>query len=599
MILNALTDPAVVIDRQGAIHRVNNAWSDFARCNGASQDICDGVASNYFDACRSSQDGQAVMAGLWAVFSGSQSSFEFEYPCHAPGCQRWFLLQAAPIDRSRSRLLLVHVDITNRREAECRLCEQRDFLQQILNTVETIILTLDCQGRVTMINRFGANMLERPETEILGRNWFSTFLKQPEGMERVYPVFQSVINGQLAGAEYFESDIQTARGKCHTIAWHSTYLRDGSGTITGTISAGNDISDKQRITQELLIRNTELQRAQSVSKIGSWQVDAIKNHATWSLETYRIFGVEPSSEVSVELFLSRVHAEDRPHIQALISNAIQQKAKSYSAEHRIEVGGKIKWIQEQAEQDFGLDGEFLGAHGTAWDITERKLADLDLREALARNELIREEERLRIARELHDDLGQRMTAIKLHLSRLVGLANTHDTNLSQELQMLATQTESTMISIREIVKELRPSILDCQDLGGAIDHEVELLRKRLGIRCLFRRPDKLIELTDKPKTHIFRIFQESLTNVARHAEATRVEVSLDRSQTELLLVVMDNGQGIPHGALSGNTLGLVGMQERAHEVNASLEIETRPEFEGTRLSLRVPLPQSHQPTVAR
>lgn len=591
MILEAFPDPAAIIDRNGTILRVNAAWRDFAECSGSPRQYCEGVGVNYFGACQNDEDGARVIAGLQAILNGETNKFEFEYGCHAPTCERWFRLQAAPADEVRSQLLLVHVDVTQHRQVESQLGNQRDFLQHILSTVETIIVALDQQGCVSMINRFGATLLEREESEILGKFWFSNFLRQPEGMERVFPVFQSAMQGQITGADYFENDILAPSGQWRTIAWHTTYFRDGSGNIIGTLSAGSDISEKRRIEAELHARNAELQRAQTVSKIGSWRFNGLTNESSWSHETYRIFGVDPSTPVNIEFFLSNVPEEDRSYINTQWAAAIQNKSSTYELEHRQIVNGQIMWIHERAELDFAADGTFLMAYGTAWDITERKRTDLALREAWARNEVVREEERLRIARELHDDLGQRLTAIKLHLGRLPLVAKEKDGNFGRLVQDLADQTEDTIRAVRQVVNELRPSLLDSHDLTGAIEYEASELRKSLGIRCIVAIPPDPIEMTEKLKTHVFRIFQETLTNIARHAKASRVEISVKRLATEFVLIVEDNGSGIPHGALSGSTFGLVGMQERVFDLGGSLRFETRPDLEGTRLTLHVPLPK--------
>jgi signal transduction histidine kinase len=204
--------------------------------------------------------------------------------------------------------------------------------------------------------------------------------------------------------------------------------------------------------------------------------------------------------------------------------------------------------------------------------------------------LVREEERLHLARELHDELGQMLTAIHLNLTRIKARAAIHDEVLVGQLADLSDQIVESTRTVRRIARELRPQGLVDRDLFAAIEFDAGELRKQLGIRCRVTRPDEPVELPEKLSNHIYRICQEALTNIARHAQATRVDISVTCSATDLELVVADDGKGIPPGAWTGNTLGLVGMQERAQELVGTLEMLTRPAHAGTRISLRVKRP---------
>ncbi|MBI5195643.1 MAG: PAS domain S-box protein [Nitrospirae bacterium] len=150
-------------------------------------------------------------------------------------------------------------DITARREAEEALRYERDRAQGYLDTVEAIIVALDYNGRITLINRKGCRLFGYSEDELIGQDWFSVCLPQPDGMENVYPVFLKIIAGDIEAVEYFENPIITRSGELRQMAWHNTPLRDSRGRITGTLSAGNDITEHKKAEKTLVERRKLLE----------------------------------------------------------------------------------------------------------------------------------------------------------------------------------------------------------------------------------------------------------------------------------------------------------------------------------------------------
>ncbi len=141
-------------------------------------------------------------------------------------------------------------DISERKRAEEALHDERDRAQGYLDTVETIIVALNSEGRITTINRKGCQLLGCGEGELIGQFWFSTCLPQPDGIENMYPFFLRMMAGELAATEYFENPIVTRSGELRQIAWHNALLRDEQGRITGTLSSGEDITERKRAEAE-------------------------------------------------------------------------------------------------------------------------------------------------------------------------------------------------------------------------------------------------------------------------------------------------------------------------------------------------------------
>lgn len=220
-----------------------------------------------------------------------------------------------------------------------------------------------------------------------------------------------------------------------------------------------------------------------------------------------------------------------------------------------------------------------------------------LRELAAYQERIREDERKRIAREIHDELGQNLLALRLDVSGLHARAGDRHPLLRQRAAEALGYIDTTMKSIRSIMNNLRPPVLDL-GLHAAIEWQVRQFEQRNGIKCDLVMNEDGLTLQDAQATAIFRILQESLTNIGRHAHANHVEIALTIARDRLLLTVRDNGVGMyPGDRRKPRSFGLVGIQERVKMLNGELTIDSRL-GKGTVLQLSVPLDSKQTLTTA-
>ena len=234
------------------------------------------------------------------------------------------------------------------------------------------------------------------------------------------------------------------------------------------------------------------------------------------------------------------------------------------------------------------------------DLSEVKRAEQELRASseqlrnlAARLLSIREEERTRIAREVHDELGQSLTAVKMDLSWLAGRLSPGDGPLLGRIRSTLQLADSTLQSVRRISTELRPGVLDL-GLAAALEWQVREFQARTGIRCRLRLSGQEVVAPDV-STALFRILQEALTNVARHAGATRAEVVLKKQPDTLVLQIRDNGRGFnPANSSSSKSLGLLGMRERSAILGGRVDLSSAP-GKGTRVTARIPLRSSEGP----
>jgi signal transduction histidine kinase len=202
---------------------------------------------------------------------------------------------------------------------------------------------------------------------------------------------------------------------------------------------------------------------------------------------------------------------------------------------------------------------------------------------------VREEERLHISREIHDELGQLLTVLKMDVSWLNKRIEPDNSPVKEKLSEILSLVDTTVRSVRRIASELRPSLLDDLGLYAAMEWHLEEFERRSGITKELVIPETELELPDTLKIGIFRIFQESLTNVARHSGAKNVSVSLLQKDNQLILTIRDNGIGFEAEPMTTKkTLGLLGMKERSMMMGGQYEI-TSVIGEGTTVTVIIPL----------
>lgn len=212
-----------------------------------------------------------------------------------------------------------------------------------------------------------------------------------------------------------------------------------------------------------------------------------------------------------------------------------------------------------------------------------------MRQLAARIQRAREDERAMLARELHDELGQTLTAIKLELGRAVNVlrAKRMAPQAADRLQSLVGLTEIGIATVRRITTNLRPPALDHLGLPEAIRWEARTFRARTGLRCHVRPGPLQTSLSREQQTVLFRIFQEALTNVVRHARASAVHVGMSERPGTFELRIRDNGRGITESEIGDpRSIGLLGMQERAALAGGIFDVRGR-RGQGTTITVRV------------
>jgi len=258
--------------------------------------------------------------------------------------------------------------------------------------------------------------------------------------------------------------------------------------------------------------------------------------------------------------------------------------------------GSVRTLQAQGRLVENSKGELVAMAGTGQDITERKQIEEEvgrshqqLRRLSAHLEGAREDERARMAREIHDELGGTLTGLKMDLAQLRRAAGTLDARALEKLDAFAQAIDQSVETVRRIASELRPAILDDFGLLAAMEWHLGEFERRSGLKCTWSCSIDDLQLPAEAAIAVYRVFQESLTNVARHAAARQVAVSVNASDGRLVLQVTDDGRGISREEVLGTkSLGLTGMRERIGLLGGKLDIEGAP-GQGTTVLVELPL----------
>lgn len=364
---------------------------------------------------------------------------------------------------------------------------------------------------------------------------------------------------------------------------------------------------RRRLAEEAARLNHE--RFESVARATTdviWDWNLETNAIWWSDGFQRVFGYEVDElSPTTDWWLARLHPEDKSRVVAAIQQAVESGGQRWVGRYRFQCkNGSYATVQDQGYILRDAVGRAVRVIGGISDITERRNAEealasshQQLRALSVRLQSAREDERTHVAREIHDELGQVLTALKINLDwmeRRIG-ERENDPTLNPVLERIVESgaiTETAIASVQRIATELRPVLLDSFGLETAIQQEAERFRERTGIACDLCLPAPWPKPPPNITTALFRIFQEALTNVARHARASRVTITLRTENAHWILEMEDDGCGISTEAVADlNSLGLLGMRERAAALGGQVAVgPVGPR--GTRVAARIPDPGS-------
>jgi PAS domain S-box-containing protein len=418
----------------------------------------------------------------------------------------------------------------------------------------------------------------------------------PADRERVLLAFQGIPNTGTVSTEY---RWRVADGTYRWFLDNAVLQKNPDGTAKEILGILIDITLQKEIEDKLRQSNDRLTALINASPVGIVILDADGLCQLWNPGAQHIFGWREDEVLGRPL--PTVAPDQSNEHRYLRERVMKDEAFTDLEVVRYKKDGTPVFISLSTAPLRDSSGTICGVLGLMADMTQRKQVGLELshsrdqlRALAKRLESVREEESSRIAREIHDELGQAMTSLKLDLSwvaRRLSIPETADTRrqLLERIHGTMQQLEVTIQTVRAIATTLRPSVLDELGLAAALDWQTRDFEKRTGIRCEWSMPLVPIPIGPDQATAIFRIYQEILTNVVRHAQASNIRIHLDICAGWLVFEVCDNGRGIPDSSLvNQNSLGLLGMRERAAQWGGDVSI-LGAEGKGTTVKVRLPL----------
>jgi PAS domain S-box-containing protein len=391
-------------------------------------------------------------------------------------------------DESASFIMTISKDITDRKNAEGKLRKQNEALQKIFDHVPVMINFTNGAGSIKLVNQEWERTIGWSLEDIRRDNLdiFSLCYPDPDYHRKVLEFVAD------AKSDWVEFKTRIRDGRIIDTAWARVKLPDGT-----SVGIGRDITASKRAEEALRRSEAYLAAGQRLSHTGSWAWRLGSPELFWSQETFRIFDVDAATPACslLEAFLQRVHPEDRPVIEQGIQNA-GTVLEGYTADYRIVLpNGSIRYIYDVVYPVANDAGQVVERYGVVMDVTERRLAEQErqrsydqLRALAARLQDAREEERTRVAREIHDQLGQALTSIKIDLSSLVHEFPAGPLQMKR-IESISDVVDQTIKAVRRISTELRPWILDDLGLIAAVEWEAEEFEARTGARCRLELPE--------------------------------------------------------------------------------------------------------------
>jgi len=468
---------------------------------------------------------------------------------------------------------------SRRRRAE----EVRYRLASIVESSDDAILSKDLNGVITGWNEGATRMYGYSAAEVIGKD--ISILTPPELKDEQKELLERIRRRE--SVRLLETVRLTKDGRRIDIALTVSPIKDQNGVPIGASTIARDITDRKR-TDELLRESEERFRTMAdTAPVMIWVSGPDALCTFFNRQWLEFTGRTMEQEIG-NGWADGVHPLDFQLCLDYYHSSFDAR-RSFRMEYRMKrADGQYRWVVDTGVPRFGPDGDFLGYIGSCVDISEHKEHEQTLQHLTARLFMLQDEERQRIAAELHDGLGQSLAIIKNRAQ--LGLRNQENPErIMEQLEEISATATASILEVREIAHNLRPYELDRLGLGAAIESMVERVSNSTSISLTadLERMENLF--SPEAETSVYRIVQEALNNVIQHSKATAARIEIRTYGRQMTISIQDNGRGIPESAGNGNNaggFGLAGIAERVRGLGGFFEIVSQPEG-GTTLTVHL------------
>ncbi len=549
------------------------------------------IGKNDLEIMPDKQEAQKNIEDDQRVFKSGKTVEFTKQMTSADGKEYWFWAVKIPQFNDRGNIVgLVGFarNITGQKQAEQSLRESEEKYRAIFDNANDAIVCVDKLGSINNINRMATHIFGYQKSEVIGKHFTKLGIVGIKDLPKIVKVFRSAVRGGKH-IPLMELAVTDKKGRKLFIE-ASTRIVKKDGKIAGFLTLIRDVTERKLAEESLRKSENRFRELTDALPEIVFEMDREGNITFANKIAFKVFGYT-QSDINKGLNAFQLLApESRDPGMENIRKIFDGK----------EVGANEYLAQKKDGTTFPaiihskaiVDGEEInGLRGVVLDITEQKQAERASRFKKFAEMLLRvqEEERKRIARELHDEIGQDLTAIKLTIGMIKKDYPHLEGPLRKELQEVGKLVDMAMTNVRRISSRMRPEALDELGLIPCLRHEVESISERSGIKIELELKNFKRRATPQKETIIYRVIQEALTNIIKHSQASQAGVRLSREKKAINLKIWDNGRGFNTENLSNSRgLGILGMGERLVPVDGKLKLESSP-GEGTTLEIRIPV----------
>jgi len=495
------------------------------------------------------------------------------------------------------KILGVILDITSRKNSEKEIRESENKYRTLVESSHDLIWSINNEGIITFINKASKNILGYEPNELIGK-LFLDFISKDQIENSIQPITHSINN--LTSFLEYDSKFIHKNGNIVILSTNSCFVRDDEDNIIGTTGMSIDITYQKKMEENLKRSESILKEAGKISKVGGFDLDLGTMKTFFTDEIFSIYEVPKDSPPQVFDENNYYEPEALKTIREAFQKAIEEQ-KSYDLELPfITAKGNKLWVRTMGKV-ISKNGKAVRIYGAMQDITENKNdkdrlveSEKNLRALAEHLSDVREDERKNISREIHDELGQILTSVKMNLSMLdrditVKKKPFDREIIHKELESISSIVDKSVRSVRTLIKDLRPEYLDDLGIKTALESLIESFELKSSIQVQLKIDFDVENFDKKTSLNIYRIVQESLTNAGRHSMCSNMILNLFINNDTLYIEISDDGIGFNIEEVKSNkSFGLLGMNERVILLRGEIKIDSA-KGKGTKIQVKIPL----------